>query len=1318
MLQELAPGSLVHGRFEVERLTGSGGMGAVYRAMDRTTMQPVAIKVLFDGADEARFHREALLLAELRHPGIVGYVAHGHTDAGHPFLAMQWLSGIDLAERLRHGGLNLKESLLLIQRIAEALSIAHKRGIIHRDIKPSNLFLVDGDPGKVVLLDFGIARRGLGVRSAAMTRTGAIIGTPEYMAPEQARGQSQLSAAADVFSLGCVFYECLAGSPPFVAAHVAAVLAKILFEDAPKLRTVRPELPLPLEDLLLRMLHKDPKLRPADGGAVLAALLLLPTLPTLQGPAFEHAVVGPSIRGSEQQLVSVLLVSDVLEVSSQQTLAEADDAAQKARLEALRAHLAPSGLHLEQLVDGSLLGTMHQLGSGAATDLAGRAARAALHIHERWSEAVVAIATGKGMLAGDLPVGEAVDRAAVLLRRRTTAGGTHAVLIDELTAGLLDARFEVVRLSHGAFALLGERLSIDESRKLLGKPTPCVGREQELLALGAVLGTVIEESTPRVALVVAPAGVGKSRLRHEFLRRTSAGATPVQVLLGRGDAMNPGAPFGLWSAVLRGLCAEVRGQGAPDGFGQMLALATHAVGEREAARVAAFLAELAGMSPPLDKYPPLHAARSDGRLFLEQATLAVTDFLRGRCADQPVVLVFEDMQWGDPQSIELTESALRSLPDSPLFVLVLARPEYESRLPKLGKDRGLQEFYLGGLGKRASERLVQNILGAKAPASSVARIVEQAAGNALYLEELIRAFAEGKTEHLPDTVLAMLQARVGRLPPEQRRVLRAASIFGDVFFRGGVMALLGHGSGSGTGDHIDQVLRELSDAEIIERRRDSRLPDDVEFGIRHSLMREAAYSLLTDDDRTLGHRLCAEYLQRSGEPDHAVLARHFELGSDGPCAVRHYVEAAIDSWKRGGAERTQELCLAARRVGAQGEWLGAVRCLDGQMALFAGRLSDSLQAAREGILLSPPGSRFYYWSILGLLATATLAGKMEVTMEVLRDFDGKLPQPDAAWYFQEAASLVAQLYAFLAMREPALRTISQMRAVCDLYESDPQQPLYVAAWQRAQAAMDLYLDDDMFRTQALLAESADTYLRFGQVRLASLVTFDAALNSMPLGDWEETQRLGRQMQKYATTLGDSHLLKSAEMMIGAGDLMLGDETVRRAQRQMLLDVVDSSGEDRVRQGEAISILAANYLYCGEWEEAVQHFRQAIDVLGALPTVVVYPYSCLTTALLRLGRISEATVTVEAGLSVLALMDDHGPYAASMWLSKAEVELALGHDEQGRVALRRAVRLLRHRLETARTQRQREFLLRGVPQHQRVVKLCEQILGEPFERSSN
>ena len=128
MLQELSPGSVVSERFQIERMAGSGGMGAVYRAVDRQTQQPVAVKVLFDGADKARFHREALLLAELSHPGIVSYVAHGHTDGGHPFLAMQWLPGHDLAERLRHGGLNLKEALHLARRVAQRRLAGHRPG--------------------------------------------------------------------------------------------------------------------------------------------------------------------------------------------------------------------------------------------------------------------------------------------------------------------------------------------------------------------------------------------------------------------------------------------------------------------------------------------------------------------------------------------------------------------------------------------------------------------------------------------------------------------------------------------------------------------------------------------------------------------------------------------------------------------------------------------------------------------------------------------------------------------------------------------------------------------------------------------------------------------------------------------------------------------------------------------------------------------------------------------------------------------------------------------------------------------------------------
>lgn len=1312
MLQELSPGSLVAERFEVERLAGSGGMGAVYRAIDRRTQQPVAVKVLFDGADHARFHREALLLAELQHPGIVGYVSHGHMDSGSPYLAMQWLAGQDLAERLRRGGLSLQETLVLTRRVAEALSVAHQRGVVHRDIKPSNLFLVDGDPAKVVLLDFGIARRGFGGRSAAMTRTGAIVGTPEYMAPEQARGLSQLSLAADVFSLGCVFHECLTGTPPFVAAHVAAVLAKILFEDAPPLRSVRPELPTPLEDVLRRMLHKDPTLRFADGGAVLAALLALPDLPTLQGPVFERGAVSPSIRADEQQLVSVLLVSDAHEVSSLATMAQADDAVQKVRLESLRSLLTPSGMILERLADGSLLGTLHQLGAGAATDLAGRAARAALLIHDRWGEAVIAIATGKGMLAGDVPVGEAVERAAVLLRQRTTGGGPHAVLLDELTAGLLDTRFEVERLQPHAFALVGERLSIDDSRKLLGKPTPCVGREQELLALSAVLHTCIEESTPRVALVVAAAGVGKSRLRHEFLRRISAGTAPVSVLFGRGDAMNPGAPYGLCAAVLRGLCGRLDGTNAEQAWTRLYALSTSYVGDKEAPRVTAFLAELSGLEPSVDKYPPLHAARLDGRLFFEQSSVAMSDFLRGACAVQPVLLVLEDLQWGDSQSIELTEVALRALPDSPLMVLCLARPEFESRLPKLGKDRGLQEIYLGGLGKRASERLVQNILGAKVPSQSVQRIVEQAAGNALYLEELIRSFAEGKTEQLPDTVLAMLQARIGRLSSEQRRVLRVASIFGDNFFRGGVQSLLGHGSPTDHTDHIDQVLRELSDAEIIERHRDSRHPGEVEYGIRHALLREAAYSLLTDEDRQLGHRLCAEYLLRLGETDHAVLARHFELGGDPDRAIRHYLDAASECWKRGGLDHAAQQCLAAVRCGASGESLGAVRCLQAQLELFGNRLAPAFSCAQEALALSVPGSRFYYWSLFGYLGAATLSGRMDVTMEIMRDFGHTLPDRDAAWYFQEVASLIGQLCVYLALRDKAQQTLGQMKAVCDLFDGDPQRPLYHAGWQRAQSAFEMYLNDRPFLSQELLHEARETYLRFGQRRMAALVQLDIAINEVCLGNGPEAIRLSEQVIEQAVNLDDEYLHLGAEMM-RCGGLLWGNDVQTHwdSLRGRLEAILARAKDDQIRRGQTLSFLAAGYFLNQDYEAAVQHYREATEALLMLPAVLPFSQACLAASLLRLHKLDEAAQVAEQATLTQSMFDDGGPYAAAVWLVRAETHFALGEESQGLVVLRRAVTLLRLRLAQAPSEERRQMLLHAVWQHQALQQLCTSRLGE-------
>ncbi|HSP77450.1 MAG TPA: serine/threonine-protein kinase, partial [Myxococcaceae bacterium] len=277
----LPMGTVIAGRFTLESVAGRGGMGFVYRAQDAHTGQPVALKLLHTfTAPEAfhRFNRESVLLTELSHPAIVSHVEHGVSEGGEPFLAMEWLEGMELSHRLALQPLSLSESLALVHRIAEGLAQAHRRGIVHRDIKPSNLFLRGGRPEDVVLLDFGLART-VEPSLVAVTGSETVVGTPGYMAPEQASSQPDLLPSADIFSLGCVLYQCLTGKPPFAAPHFAAVLAKILFAEPAPLRTLRAELPFSLQRLVDRMLVKDPRKRLPDADSLLEALAALETGP-------------------------------------------------------------------------------------------------------------------------------------------------------------------------------------------------------------------------------------------------------------------------------------------------------------------------------------------------------------------------------------------------------------------------------------------------------------------------------------------------------------------------------------------------------------------------------------------------------------------------------------------------------------------------------------------------------------------------------------------------------------------------------------------------------------------------------------------------------------------------------------------------------------------------------------------------------------------------------------------------------------------------------------------------------------------------------
>jgi len=258
------------GRFLLEHKLGEGGMGVVYRGRDPVSGELVAIKLLEQGDERARrrFAQEAQTLSALHHPRIVRYLDHGVTDEGFDYLVMEWLDGRDLGHLLRDGPLSIGDTVRIGFEAALGLSAAHAASVLHRDVKPSNLFLVDNEVSALRVIDFGIARASQpGTR---LTSTGAVLGTPSYMAPEQVRGIE--SVRTDVYALGASLFECLTGRPPFVGEHPAAVLLSVIGDPVPSARALRPEVPPALDALVGRMLAKNPGERPLDMTAVLTEL--------------------------------------------------------------------------------------------------------------------------------------------------------------------------------------------------------------------------------------------------------------------------------------------------------------------------------------------------------------------------------------------------------------------------------------------------------------------------------------------------------------------------------------------------------------------------------------------------------------------------------------------------------------------------------------------------------------------------------------------------------------------------------------------------------------------------------------------------------------------------------------------------------------------------------------------------------------------------------------------------------------------------------------------------------------------------------------
>lgn len=971
MAAALDAGTVLEGRFEVVKQVAAGGMGEVYLANDRETGARVAVKslTLLDEASRARFAREAALLARVRHPSLVRYVSHGATADGGCWLAMEWLEGVDLRSHLgprgeaatlvgtrvakgtsapgERRGVGVLETVQLGRRLAAGLGALHVEGIVHRDVKPANIFLPGGDLGRAKLVDLGTAR--VALDEASVTRTGLLIGTPMYMSPEQARAESDVDAAADIWALGCVLYECLTGEAPFRGGQLVAILARVLFDTVVPLDVVRGDVPLPLADLIQQMLDKDRRGRPSiDEVARTLESMPLADLPSSSTPVVPAPRAEAALTGEERRVRCVLV-------------ARGPGGLEDARA-TLHDSMAHSGVSTERLAEGSLVITVP--GTLPPTDQAFRLARAALLLCERAPQHAFSIAMGRASGGENVTAGEVVERAALVLRR--TAAGT--ISVDPLCRTLLLGRFDLEEGADGARLLRARER--EATRTLLGKPTRTVGRRRELSMLRASYEDCVEGERPRAVLVTGHAGMGKSRLRYELVRSLDRDEAPPRWMEAQADALSAGAPFGLLGPALR-RAAGVADGGATEAKRAAVRTMVSQVGA--SARSALFLGELMGVPFDDSEDDALRAGRGDPMLLGESMLAAFVEWTGCAARERPLVFLLEDLHWGDRPSVRYLDAALRAHSDLPILVVAFARPEVHAPFPGLFADHGVEEIKLDALARKAAEELVREAL-PTAEDALVAALVERSGGHALYLEELIRAVSEGGAgDSLPDSVLGMVQSRLDGLGTEAKRVLRAGSVFGEVFWASGVRALLR--SQEPTLD-VDEWLTQLAAREVITSRPSERFGHAREFRFRHALVRDGAYETLTEDDRVLGHRLAGEWLEGQGETDAATLATHFARGRQPGRASRWYRRAAEQALEGNDLEgASAALDNALTTVEAQDE-RGALLGLRATIRYWQSAYEDTRAAGVAALDALTEGCADWFTALgFTLVATARLADR-------------------------------------------------------------------------------------------------------------------------------------------------------------------------------------------------------------------------------------------------------------------------------------------------------------------------------------------------------
>ncbi|MDP3276017.1 MAG: protein kinase [Deltaproteobacteria bacterium] len=915
-------------RFDLIARVGEGAFGEVWKALDGTTGQFAAVKLLHSHlllpVVVARFFREALALQRVNSPNVVRYLAHGQDREGRPWNATAWIDGCDLQTLRQQDGVDRGQLLRAVAQTCRGVADLHAHGLIHRDLKPTNV-LVQTD-GTAVVVDLGLARW---VGESNITDDGAILGTPAFMAPEQVRGES-LDRSADLWALGVMLYDMIVGQTPFDGAHAVAMLGRILLDPIVPVRTLDREVPSILDFTISKLLEKDRLARLSDAhslACLLEEMLVDPrNAPWLSRTAKSTDLVHArpkeeSVSRSRRDerrwiaLVATRLPSHTLDEWIRRS----------------EAH----GARVEVLKETQLAGYGLQRTVGDEQALAARAA-----LHAAQLGAPVALVAGwADVVQGRVSTGSVLDRVAACLDD-AVAG---RVLVETEGLERLAHEFVLTDTEIPGRSELRER-HVSRPRgvrtQLLGRSLPMVGRDKELALLLATITESSAERSARFVLVVGEPGIGKSRLLAESLALAEQ-TCATQVLTIRGDAFLSETPHGVLLESVRQFFAEnnalypslfqtdLRHLSTEDTHNLDRDSDSHdsLSAAPESDQVEAFLLLHHAVETPTPR-APAEQRESEFRAFL-----AVLSWLARRTS---MVLAIEDAHWLDQTTTDTIELVFAALREEGLTIIAVARNEIHQRFSRLWSSIPRTTLHLAPLSERASQKLADAAIQLSVDERRL--LAKRSGGNPLFLEELLRARAAGLSD-LPGAIQNLLQARLDALGSEVKRVALSASIFGQNFCAEGVFAAQESGS-------IGAMLAALEREEIIVRTLGSNKYGLPEYAFRHALSRDAAYGMLVDSERVQLHRRAVDWLQRIGESDPSVLAHHFAAADMRDESAEKFALAAKGALEAGAFSDALERinrAISQRSTGPMGQ---ASRVLRASALEGLGRSQEALEEAR------------------------------------------------------------------------------------------------------------------------------------------------------------------------------------------------------------------------------------------------------------------------------------------------------------------------------------------------------------------------------------